>query len=365
MTSPRLPSLIAVLSLIIALPAAGQDTTVELRAEIDRLQQSLKQKPVESTILPGMAPMIQNALKGASDALSAGQIYLSLERLSSAFDLLGGVRAVVDNSEAVRAGGMPAFETKWNQTSMVLAALEKESRGWPADDAAATLALRQAAQTRSGPLLEGGRGFAVSTAPADGLLYVGEAQGQADFVRFCETLRLPAKGSAWHQRSFLPELQALQEKTNAAFQPPRSIDQHPRFIALNSTLKLAGELDASKFYAGALYQYLEAVRHFGMLDAPALNAAAQSQLQEALAGTRKKLAASAHDDSIAQLFLERAEAQIAHPDGSAPSADEWKSAKIIVERVLPAYYAVDHAVTSPRQPAGKTAALTLVRWPYT
>ena len=75
--------------------------------------------------------------------------------------------------------------------------------------------------------------------------------------------------------SILPELLALQQKANAAFQPPRSIDLHPRFIALNSTIKLARELDASKSYAGALYQYLEAARHYGMLFMPSVDAAQQ------------------------------------------------------------------------------------------
>jgi hypothetical protein len=77
----------------------------------------------------------------------------------------------------------------------------------------------------------------------------------------------------------LPELVALQQKTNAAFQPPRSVEFHSRFIALNSTLKLAQELDARKFYAGSLYQYLEAVRHYAMLDAPQVDPARQKALQ--------------------------------------------------------------------------------------
>src|SRR5438309_900221 len=80
------------------------------------------------------------------------------------------------------------------------------------------------------------------------IFYLGEAQGEAEFARFCAGLNLPRKGRAIALRSLLPELLALQEKTNAAFQPPRSIDQHPRFIALNSTLKLARELDAAKLY---------------------------------------------------------------------------------------------------------------------
>jgi hypothetical protein len=163
----------------------------------------------------------------------------------------------------------------------------------------------------------------------------------------------------------LPELHALQEKTNAAFQPPRSIDLHTRFIALNSSLKLAGELDASKLYAGALYEYLEAVRHYGMFEAVAPDAAKQSELKKAVSDAETRFSASSNDESLAQLFLQRAESQTAHEDGSAPSADEWRSAQVILERVLPAYLAAQKPASPLQQASGKTVDITLVRWPYT
>lgn len=163
----------------------------------------------------------------------------------------------------------------------------------------------------------------------------------------------------------LPELVALQQNTNAAFQPPRSIDLHARFIALNSALKLAEELDARKFYAGALYQYLEAVRHYGTLDAAPLEAAKQAELKDAITAEQRKLAALSRDTSIAQLFLERASSQIAQADGSAPTADEWRSARVIVDQVLPAYFATEKPVVIVPSPSGKTVTITLVRWPYT
>src|SRR5262249_821148 len=162
-------------------------------------------------------------------------------------------------------------------------------------------------------------------------------------------------------RSLLPELRALQEKTNAAFQPPKSIEFHPRFIALNSQIKLAEELDASRFYAGALYAYLDAVRHYGMLDAPLLDGAAQTQVKNDVAAEGRKLAAQSAEDSILQLYLERATSYSTHPDGSAPSADEWRGARVILDHVLPAYYAALKPPTQLAAPSGKTVDITLVR----
>jgi hypothetical protein len=197
--------------------------------------------------------------------------------------------------------------------------------------------LSETAQGVTIPLLEGARGFAVSTEPKDGLLNLGEAQGEAEFAAFCTTLHLARLATPYPLRSLMPEIEALQEKTNAAFQPPRSIDLHTLFMSLNSALKQARELDATKYYAGALYQYLYAVGYYAMLDAAPVDSSQQSVLKNALATARQKLSASRRDDSIAQLFLEKAESQVAHVDGSAPSPDDWRIAKVIVDQVLPTY----------------------------
>ncbi|HEX9256042.1 MAG TPA: hypothetical protein VF938_10870 [Candidatus Angelobacter sp.] len=136
------------------------------------------------------------------------------------------------------------------------------------------------------------------------MFYMGQAQGEAAFAVFVSRLHSARAAAAIPLRSVLPDLEALQEKTNAAFQPPRSIDMHPRFIALNSTLKFARELDSSKAYVGALYQYLEAVRHYGMLDPAVPDATKQAALRNTVAEELKKLTAAKRDDSIAQIFLE-------------------------------------------------------------
>jgi hypothetical protein len=80
---------------------------------------------------------------------------------------------------------------------------------------------------------------------------------------------------------------------------------------------------------------------------------------------RKQLDASGCDDSIAQIFLERAKSQVRHADGSAPSEDEWKSATVIIDRVLPAYFAAKNPPAALARASGGAVDITLVRWPYT
>jgi hypothetical protein len=345
--------------------AAGQDAKSQIKAEIERQQHSLKEKPITDPDYAPVSSMASQSLQGAAAALDSGKLYLSLEMLLQAEDFLQGARFPVEKAEAVKSG-LPAFEAEWEKVSLILTAYDRDVRkkDWGASPAAVR-AVSETALGRSVPLLEGGRGFAVSTKPSDGLFYLGQAQGEAAFAQFSSTLPLPRNAAPFPLRSFLPELHKLQEKTNTAFKPPRSIQLHERFIALNSTLKLAEELDAQKSYAGALYQYLEATRHFGMLDAPQVEVARQSALKDAITAALKKLAASKQDDSTAQLFVERAATQIAPADGSAPTTDEWRSAQVILDQVLPAYREAQKPAAPLEQASGKTVDVTLVRWPYT
>jgi hypothetical protein len=359
--------LLAVAAATAAPPASdAQDPAARIRREIDRLQQSLKDRPIAGDDQKELVGAAGDALRDATRAVDADRLYLALEILGRAHDLIAGARVASEKAETV-AAGLPAFESLWAETSRALAAKGPgPSEGSWRRSRAASRALSEVATGRVQPLLEGARGFAVATKPADGLFYLGEAQGQSAFAGFCASLEFSGKAAPLPLRSMLPELMRLQERTKAAFKPPRSIELHPRFIALNSSLKLGLELDAAQSYAGSAYGYLEAVRHYGMLDAPPLDAAGQTKVIEDLTGARTRLRASKRDESLAELFLERAESQVAHADGSAPSVDEWRSARVILDQVLPAYFAAPLSTAVPGLSAdARSIRMTLVRWPYT
>ena len=355
----------ASLLLIANVKAQAQDAAAQTKGEIECLQQSLKAQPIQSPDLADLSKRIEQRLHEAESARSAGRLYLGLENLGQAEDYFQAARTIEAKADAIK-DNLPAFESEWGKASLEYAALDKQARqrDWNRFPAAVR-ALSESAQGRTIPLLEGSRGFATSTKPQDGLAYMGEAKGESAYATFLYGLSIARKGATFPMRSVLPELEALQEKTNAAFQPPRSIDMHPRFINLNATLKFARELDSSKAYAGALYQYLEAVRHYGMLDPAVPDAARQESLRKAVAEESKKVSASKRDDSIAQAFLERAEGWLTKPDSAAPSPDEWRAVQVILQQVLPAYYAALKPAAPLQQRAGRTATLTLVRWPYT
>ena len=343
--------------------SGGSDPVARVRAEIARVRHSLEEKPIAGPGTEGLGPAINGALDASTAALDAGRLYLSLQGFQRAESLIHAARFSSEKEAAV-ASGLPAFETDWAEVSRALETGDRAlGDGRWRQSRAAIRALAEVSEGRIGPLLEGARGFAVATGPKDGLLYMGQARGEAAFAALCATLTFDRKMEPYPLRSMLPELLQMRDKATAAFVPPRSVDLHDRFIALNSSVKAGLELDASQAYAGSAYQYLEAVRHYGMLDASPLDEPAQAKVKEDLAAARARIDASKRDDSLAQIFLERAASQVAHADGSAPTVDEWRSARVILDQVLPAYFAAP--VPAPQGASDKTVRMTLLRWPYT
>jgi hypothetical protein len=335
--------------------ASAGDVAKQIQAEIQRVR-DLASSGTPDPRFKDLPSHVETTLRYATEDVAAGNTYSALEKLSQASDLVGGMR-VASNDAAVVKGGMPAFEIEWKNASRRVSAIKPVPPGTPA----AIRALAETAHVQAIALLDGGRGFATSMQPKDGLFYLGEAQGLVQFASFCADLDQGRAAKPLTVRSLAPELRVLQDKTDAAFVPPQSIEKHPAFIGLNSAIKLATELDDAKFYAGALYRYLDAVRQYGMLNAGPVSASAQERLRTTIAAERRKIAGSRRDDSIREAWLERADSAIAH----TPNDDVWKAAAVLVGQVLPAYDAALGAPSAVEARPTKAVEVTLVRWPYT
>ena len=160
------------LLVILAMPAAftpksiAQTTAAsQIRKEITRLEKDLKGLSLSDKDFSNVVSMTTDALKGASAALDAGQIYLALEKLDQANNLLRGTARIANRGEAEKEG-LPAFEAQYKKLSLHLTALDKEThaRDW-SHAPLAVRALAEAAQGRAIPLLEGGLGFATAKGP--------------------------------------------------------------------------------------------------------------------------------------------------------------------------------------------------------
>ena len=351
-----LRAVVGTICLLVASTCVAQKPETAIRAEVQRLN-AIVAKAGDGEMWKDVKPMATESLANCEAALDRGRVYLSLLELVRAERLV--TAASYGDGQTKDGAG---FENQWKDERAKLATFTSRSPGtWKAPLAAR--ALEEAARGQVMPTVNAAKAYAPVTEVKYGFFYMGDAQALADFSRTVREMQFAEVPSAPRVGSIAPELRELQQKANAAFKPPLSRDKHSQFIRLNSTLKVAEELDGARLYAGSWYEYLMAVVQYSTLKAQPIDATKQNALRERIAAELKKPAPSGVDDSLRRLFLEQAEAAVV----KAPaSAEDLGRASAIVDEVLPAYAElVSGAKKAPTKKATQLATVTLVRWPYT
>ncbi len=342
----------------VAVPLPAQQVVSKLRDEISRLQKEALASPDSNT----KAGLLK-AIKRAEVAIAAGRDYLALEELATVHTMAQSLRD--EQIKVSRETGMQLFEEAFKRAQPELVAADQRAKGrnWNRVPLAIR-AIGEVSQSKIPVLLQAIRPYAAAAGPADGIFYIGEAKASVQTVDFAAALAESSPTSP-NLHSILPDLQEFQTRINAAFKPPLSIQRHPAFIRLNSSLKMAFDLDAGGLYAGTMYQYLEAVRLFGIIETSQIPEKFSDAYGKKISQMHKRISSSNTDDTIALLFLQKAEAFASGREGNPPTADEIRNATVILEKVLPAYFAAQTATRQPVATKGKTITVTLVRWPYT
>lgn len=326
----------------------------------------------------------QSELSAARELLSKGNIYQSLVRLQAIEVELATRRYLASRAE-VSAGGGEAFEREWRRLGGELEEKERrldQQQGTTSatPPPAAVLALAESAQAQARPAYEAGRLYGLNTTVADGLHYLGRASALLDFALFCRGLRFEAERGAAPLRPLDAGLRKLEAETLAAYRRAEAAssetnERQALFNRLNSTLKLAAEMDVRGLRAGALHKYLEATLLFGLIEAAPPAPAELNQLKEESAAFERCFAAAGEDHTLALLFWEPARDALAgatagEAAGGAPAtAEELRRASIVVRRVLPAYFddapVATGSVAAEASTGGERVTVTLVRWPDT
>lgn len=322
--------------------------------------------PANDPVWQSLNTETKRELSDAQAALNARYEYLALEDLGKGRENLQAVKYMNDR-EQIAGRDLDAFDQEWKRVHTEVAAHENNagSRVWGGKPAILR-ALSESAAARTEPLLQGARAFSKVTDIPSSLYYLGEAKSAADFANFCYSLDFPVHGAPLALQSLAGELDALQARVNAAFQPPRSIEKHPQFIRLNASLKLAKELNAAGLYAGALYQYLDAVEWVKAIELPDPDTRSRTQLRSRFDAAEEQLKTSGRDDSIAELFLQKARFLLSVQEGPEPTSENWRLVESLVYEVLPTYVSTVSRTAIPAVSAAKASTrVTLVRWPYT
>ena len=310
-------------------------------------------------------PAVERFLVLSEVALKNGHLYFAVEELGKAREEARSFAMTQQDPETLKKG-LEGFEAAWQKENIELVALDRKAkqRDWTTAPAALR-ALGESSEGQAITLLEASKAYASVTDPTSGYYYLGAAKANEEFNEFVYSLSVQRKGAQFAPHSIAIPLQELQERTNAAFVPPLSINKHRVFIRLNSMLKVAGELDQADLYSGALYQYMQALTQFSLLQPKAIDQAEKARIHKSIAEARAKLGGDTTDESLVAMFVERAETIVAEKNGKEATEEEWQNAAAVVDSVLPAYYKFVKSHPEEIKQAPNLVTVTLVRWPFT
>lgn len=104
------------------------------------------------------------------------------------------------------------------------------------------------------------------------------------------------------------------------------------------------------------------MRHFGAIERTPNSVLSEEDVHASAVVARGRISQLPFDDSIGQLFLEKAEAELAN---SAGQQGGLNAAKLDLDVTLPAYFAAVQSTGAPMATPTFQVTVTLVRWPYT
>ncbi len=304
---------------------------------------------------------IDAGVKDAQAALAAGRRWFALERLGQARQSFLATRFALQHPTERKE--LAALERTWQALAGTLGAAAPQPAPFAPATPAAARGLAEVALAQVRINYDAGLEYGRNTQPEFGLLYVGVADAQRQFVTLVRSMppaAAPAR-PAPAMRSLASEIAGVQAELLSLYVPPASIDRHSEFIAASSSLKEARDYDARGLRYGAMNKFLQGALRTAVLrssDAAPDPAAVATQLQE----FRDRLTAGRADHTLGLLFLERAEAAV-----ETKTPVSLRTASATTMDVLPRYFAALDPLrpAAANRPATPVATVTLVRWPFT
>jgi hypothetical protein len=246
-----------------------------------------------------------------------------------------GPRRFASDRASVAAAGPEAFEREW-----VLLGRELESRraAVGAAPAGAPLAVRAMVESELVTVdnyYTSGRLYGHEAGLEYGLYYGGRALTALDLAEFAGQLAFgPPPGPVPAVPPIAEDLRRLDEAILEAYRAASTADARREFIPVNTTFKLASDLERDGKRAGALLEYLRSVQALGTARRRGLEPPAVAPLQAALAGAARELPPGDH--TLARLFVERAALALESASGEVAVQDRLV-ALVVVDDVVPAY----------------------------
>lgn len=301
---------------------ADNPTDAAILAEVSRLKSELTTLKLPAPEEESVAALLTRSERAAQ----AGHGFLSLHLLQNAVPLMAGYKFRQSKGKA----DMPVLEREWHRLGPELTARQRKlvlTRRLPL----AVQAVLERALIQVQPNYQASLQYGQEAGVESGLFYLGFAQGQLDFIEFCRTLKFTAP-AVTPLPAPAPALAALEAEVLAAYRKYDTSEQHSAFIRVNSLLKVAQDLAKEHRNSGVWLQVFEARRAFAAILPDGAENLDATALRQQSASVRAQLTRAAGDQSLGWLYWQLAE--------TALTGDDLKSANVILQRVLPAYFQV-------------------------
>jgi hypothetical protein len=295
-----------------------------ITAEISRSKAVLAALKLPATDEESYASLLSRSER----AVQLGHVYLSLHILQFAAPTIAGLEFQKAKAEVAK-GGLDAFEQEWRRFGTELTARQRSLASvqrFPL----AVQAIIERSLTQVQPNYQASRLYGAESSVESGLYYLGFVKGHLDFAAFCRGLKFDTSATTPRLRSFAPELARLEKEVLAAYRQFDTPEQHSAFIRVNSTLKIAQDLERERRYSGAWVQGLEARRALTAMNLAAAEKLTAADLRAQCEAFRTQLSNSRTDHSLGWLYWQMAEAALA--------TDDLKQANVILHHVLPLYF---------------------------
>jgi hypothetical protein len=277
-------------------------------------------------------------LDRTAETLQSGYLYLSLSYLQEVEVELISLQYQQASSNIAQQGN-EGFEKEWQRLGGQLSEGEKtlianRFRQMPV----AVKALVEISQSQIQPYYKSGRLFGLNTTIKDGLYYLGKALANLNFAIYCQHLNFsqPLSGAKGH--SLERQLQQAEMETVKAFQQAETAAKQQRFIPVNSSLKMAWELNRDRSFSGALFQYLNICLRLGLIKDVAVSEKRFLELQKQSETMGGRLSSSKTDHSVGLLYWQMAQQALQNHTINKADSETLKRAAVILEQVLPRYF---------------------------
>ena len=273
------------------------------------------------------------SLDVVDQAMKNGATYFALYRLQTLWARIYPYEYLA-SKPAIGKRDIAALDKEWRAMLPRLRAAEEEvGRGCTPSLPLAIRGLIQISRTRSAQYFEASRPYGHETEPRDGLYYIGVAQAEIKYASFLERLKFIDEAAGKDIPGISAQLDQLDGEIVDTYKKRDSPKLVEEFIALNSNMELARQLEKADRTDGVLIAYLETSLKLGLLQ-DSEHSSAPAELMSKLDQFEERLRSGGTDNSIGQIFCAAARQALF----SKEPPNDLTIASVLIQRVLPKYF---------------------------